>query len=513
MAESAPAEVAVEAGEGDRYGESSESEAVEGLSSDMHTPESSRMDRLTQSAPQQSKFSLQRQALLRQDTNLPSSDARAKERQKRSRALSVNDRPPVSLDGKTKPFFSPQLSRRPGTGNKTVETTQIKRIETADDDCEILNQYTLYNELGRGAFGLVRLAIDNNTGMRHAVKILSKKRLRRKGPVGRPGPGGADPLMDVRREIAILKKLDHPNIVKLVEVIDDQKEDNLYLVFELVEKGAIMEIKEVKTADPFPEDLARRYFVELVLGIEYLHFQRIIHRDIKPGNLLLSDDGIIKMTDFGVSHMCEGEDDSLTKTAGSPAFMAPETVSTAIGSYSGRSVDIWAMGITLYCFVFGRCPWVSANIIELYEKIRTEELPFPKTRAIDPRLKDLFHRMLDKDPHTRASIAEIKEHPWVTQDGANPVPTFEENCQGLIDVTDQEVEDAVKTITRLSTLILIKSMGRRRSLSLRRAKTPELQRPPSAGGDSVTEEVEPPVDAPTTAATTAPAAAPEPTPE
>jgi [calcium/calmodulin-dependent protein kinase] kinase len=152
-------------------------------------------------------------------------------------------------------------------------------------------------EIGQGAYGVVRIATDKRDSTQYAMKMLSKRKMQRASFARRrpPKAGSAPvstPLQTLEREIAILKKIDHPNIVKLVEVLDDDTHDELYLVFELVEKGPVM---EVGTTETFPEETARHYFIDLVLGIEYLHFQKIIHRDLKPSNLLVTDDGHVKV--------------------------------------------------------------------------------------------------------------------------------------------------------------------------------------------------------------------------
>ncbi|XP_075754725.1 calcium/calmodulin-dependent protein kinase kinase 2 isoform X4 [Pelodiscus sinensis] len=256
----------------------------------------------------------------------------------------------------TSPHSSPRLPRRP-----TVESNKVSI--TGFQDCVQLNQYKLKDEIGKGSYGVVKLAYNEDDNTYYAMKVLSKKKLMRQaGFPRRPPPRGAKatsesclqpkgPIEQVYQEIAILKKLDHPNVVKLVEVLDDPSEDHLYMVFELVKQGPVMEVPAIK---PLTEDQARFYFHDLIKGIEYLHYQKIIHRDIKPSNLLVGEDGHIKIADFGVSNEFKGTDALLTNTVGTPAFMAPETLSETRKIFSGKALDVWAMGITLFCFVFGQ---------------------------------------------------------------------------------------------------------------------------------------------------------------
>ncbi|RUS70221.1 hypothetical protein EGW08_022017, partial [Elysia chlorotica] len=228
------------------------------------------------------------------------------------------------------PTASPRLRRQP-----TMETHRVSVSEGTGSYTQ-LNQYTLQDEIGKGSYGIVKLAYNEEDDVHYAMKILSKKKLMKKAGFFReynfilPARGPSrppNPLERVYREIAILKKLDHPNVVKLVEVLDDPEEDKLYLG---------NEVMTVPCDTPFTEEQSRRYFVDIILGIEYLHYQKIIHRDVKPSNLLLGDDGHIKIADFGVSNEFSGGDASLTNTAGTPAFMAPETLRDDHHNFQGK---------------------------------------------------------------------------------------------------------------------------------------------------------------------------------
>ncbi|NP_001082316.1 calcium/calmodulin-dependent protein kinase kinase 1 S homeolog [Xenopus laevis] len=360
--------------------------------------------------------------------------------------------------------ISPRIVRRP-----TIESNRVSISDS--DDCVQLNQYKLQSEIGKGSYGVVKLAYNQSDDKYYAMKVLSKKRLLKQyGFPRRPPPRGSKtgsgdqtkpmaPLDRVYQEIAILKKLDHVNIVRLIEVLDDPAEDNLYMVFDLLRKGPVM---EVPSEHPFVEDQARVYFRDIVLGIEYLHYQKIIHRDIKPSNLLVGDDGHIKIADFGVSNQFEGNDALLSSTAGTPAFMAPETLADSGQGFSGKALDVWAMGVTLYCFVFGKCPFMDEFILTLHNKIKYKPVEFPEEPSISNDLKDLILKMLDKKPEDRISVPEIKVHPWVTNRGEDHLPLEEEHCT-IVEVTEEEVKNSVKLIPSLTTVILVKAMLRKRS--------------------------------------------------
>uniref|UniRef100_A0A7N5JC35 calcium/calmodulin-dependent protein kinase n=1 Tax=Ailuropoda melanoleuca TaxID=9646 RepID=A0A7N5JC35_AILME len=418
-----------------------------------------------------------------------------------ARKFSLQERPAGScLEAQAGPYatgpashISPRAWRRP-----TIESHHVAISDA--EDCVQLNQYKLQSEIGKGAYGVVRLAYNESEDRHYAMKVLSKKKLLKQyGFPRRPPPRGSQatqggpakqllPLERVYQEIAILKKLDHVNVVKLIEVLDDPAEDNLYLarptqaeniqldstnipkphstdqrdsgsVFDLLRKGPVMEVPSDK---PFPEEQARLYLRDIVLGLEYLHCQKIVHRDIKPSNLLLGDDGHVKIADFGVSNQFEGNDAQLSSTAGTPAFMAPEAISDSGQSFSGKALDVWATGVTLYCFVYGKCPFIDDYILALHRKIKNEAVVFPEEPKVSEELKDLILKMLDKNPETRIGVPDIKLHPWVTKSGEEPLPSEEEHCS-VVEVTEEEVKNSVRLIPSWTTVILVKSMLRKRS--------------------------------------------------
>jgi len=355
------------------------------------------------------------------------------------------------------PCSSPRIKRKPLKETKRASSEQL-------GDYVQLNQYKLAGVLGQGSYGIVKLAYNREEDKNYAMKILSKKKLQKKAgifgrrPPPRKGAAGVkkpeNPLDKVYREIAILKKIDHPNVVKLVEVVDDPEEDTLYMAFELLEKG---EILEMPAEQPLTEDVAWTCFRDVLHGLEYLHYQKVIHRDIKPSNLLRADNGEVKIADLGVSDEFDGPDALLTNTAGTPAFTAPESLSQQTNStpYSGKAADIWSLGVTLYCLVVGKVPFQGENVPTVYEKIKTEDIEVPDIINLSTELRDLLEQMLIKDPLDRITLPQIKDHPWVTGYGVYPMLDEEENCT-LIEVTEDDVENSVRSIHNLDTLILVK---------------------------------------------------------
>ncbi len=277
-----------------------------------------------------------------------SSDSAAHSLSSPASAASLLERPsltPFSPYGS--PNSSPRVRRKPLRETHRVNSITERDGESGDEYMQ-LNQYKLKGAIGQGSYGLVKLAYSKEDDVHYAMKILSKKKLKRKaGLFGRQLPnrktaGGAtrkiseSPLHKVYREIAIMKKLDHPNVVKLVEVLDDPEDDNIYMAFEYLEGGEV--VAEIPTDSPLSETDAWLALRDVVLGMEYLHYQKIIHRDIKPSNLLRDKAGIVKIADLGVSDEFHGTDAFLTNTAGTPAFTPPESVGHRPGDepYSGR---------------------------------------------------------------------------------------------------------------------------------------------------------------------------------
>ncbi|XP_075147182.1 uncharacterized protein LOC142221354 [Haematobia irritans] len=229
--------------------------------------------------------------------------------------------PNVPYSPYASPCSSPRVTRR----RPPLRESRRISIEQSGSFLQ-LNQYKLMDQIGQGSYGLVKLAYSEEDSTHYAMKILSKRRLLRQAGLLKRGPKkGTSHLDRVYREIAVLKKLDHPNVVKLIEVLDDPMEDSLYMVFELVKNGAVLSIP---TKNPLPIPRAWRVFRDTLLGLEYLHYQKIIHADIKPGNLLLTESGRVKIADLGVCNEFIGEDSMMTNysTAGTPAFRAPETL-------------------------------------------------------------------------------------------------------------------------------------------------------------------------------------------
>lgn len=324
---------------------------------------------------------------------------------------------------------------------------------------KVLNTYEIIKELGHGQHGKVKLARDLFTKQLVAIKIVDRHE-KREQKFFRFRKSGVQTHSDkIKREIAIMKKCHYKHVVKLLEVLDDLKSRKIYLVLEYCAKGEVKWCPgdQMETEARGPPLLSfqrtREILRGVVLGLEYLHFQGVIHRDIKPANLLISDDDTVKISDFGVSLAATGASDEeglesvdeveLAKTAGTPAFFAPEIClgNEALerfqlkredlfkGSSISFMIDIWALGVTLYCLIFGMLPFISSYELELFEKIVNDPIKFPsydeiRTNRVSQVSSeeeynsaiDLLDRLLHKNPMKRINIAEIKKHPFTCWD-------------------------------------------------------------------------------------------------
>mmetsp|Transcript_13060 Transcript_13060/g.40224 ORF Transcript_13060/g.40224 Transcript_13060/m.40224 type:complete len:498 (+) Transcript_13060:216-1709(+) len=259
--------------------------------------------------------------------------------------------------------------------------------------------YFVSETLGQGSFGKVKLAVHKETNVQYAIKILDKKDIKQN-----------ELTLNVRREIAIMKALNHRNIVSLREVLSSK--NKLYIVMDLVRGGELFE--RIQKQGELDEKTARNYFQQLVDGIDYCHKRGVFHRDLKPENLLVDENGVLKITDFGVSSVKKREGDLLFTTCGTPSYCAPEILANSPEGYNGEKVDSWACGVILYLLLVGELPFQHEDMGTLYEMIRLCRVGYPAD--LSPGAKDLLSKMLVKDPQKRYTLSDVKTHPWFLQD-------------------------------------------------------------------------------------------------
>ncbi|KAL3268402.1 hypothetical protein HHI36_007518 [Cryptolaemus montrouzieri] len=280
-----------------------------------------------------------------------------------------------------------------------VDSNQIL-YETKKRQLKMIGKYVMGDLLGEGSYGKVKEMLDSENLCRRAVKILKRRKLRRI-------PNGEQ---NVEREIKLLKRLNHKNVINLVDVICNEEKQKMYLIMEFC-VGSLQGMLESSSEKKFPLHQAHGYFTQLIDGLEYLHSMRIIHKDIKPGNLLLTLEGDLKISDLGVAETIDlfAKDDTCFQGQGSPAFQPPE-IANGVESFPGFKVDIWSTGVTLYNITTGKYPFEGDNIYRLFESIGKGDFTIPG--EIEESLRSLLLGMLEKDPYSRFSIQQIRQHSW-----------------------------------------------------------------------------------------------------
>ncbi|MBA0713892.1 hypothetical protein Golax_012894 [Gossypium laxum] len=261
-------------------------------------------------------------------------------------------------------------------------------------EATLFGKYELGKLLGCGAFAKVYHARDVDSGQSVAIKAVSKKKVLK---------GGF--MAHVKREIAIMRRLRHPNIVKLIEVLATKTK--VYFVMEFAKGG---ELFTRISRGRFSEDLSRRYFQQLISAVRFCHSRGVFHRDLKPENLLLDDNWNLKITDFGLSAVTDQirPDGLLHTLCGTPAYVAPEIL--AKKGYDGAKIDVWSCGIVLYVLHAGYLPFNDPNLMVMYRRIYKGEFRFPKWTS--PDLRRFLSRLLDTNPETRITVDEIITDPW-----------------------------------------------------------------------------------------------------
>ncbi|CAL1536439.1 unnamed protein product [Lymnaea stagnalis] len=265
---------------------------------------------------------------------------------------------------------------------------------------KLIGKYLMGEMLGEGSYGKVKEILDTETLCRRAVKILKRRKLRKI-------PNGEQ---NVQREIQLLKRLRHKNVIRLIDVMYNDEKQKMYIVMEYC-ASELQEMLESVPDKKFPIWQAHGYFCQLIDGLEYLHSHGIIHKDIKPGNLLVTNDETLKITDLGVAEALDmfARTDECRTSQGSPAFQPPE-IANGLNTFSGFKVDVWSSGVTLYNITTGKYPFEGDNIYKLFENIGKGVYTIPE--EVSDLLGDLLRGMLAYDSEVRYTLQQIRQHPW-----------------------------------------------------------------------------------------------------
>lgn len=381
-----------------------------------------------------------------------------------------------------------------GTTLQDISRLKEKKIDNADRS-EIgalmsVNEYVVTAELARGSFGtvyLVEVGPDDNSSeqkpdcfaMKSFVKPKPKGLAR--GPMRRKGKSAADDeLIVIRNEISMMKRLDHPNIVKLLEVVEETKPPNgIYMIMELVEGGESMILQRNKDSNQDSEPTfinsrsgtvmgeaqASKVFRQLLSAMAYLHFNNIAHRDLKPENLLLTANGDLKLADFGVSEDFSIDNDGIERdgmvanTKGSWPFFAPEMVEAdEDNKYDAYKADVWAAASCLWVFVFGKLPFWQPHdphdpgpIFSKLIEATTALPPFPSRKS--PELYELFELMFTAEPEFRPSFKDCEQASWIKLHTDDYIEATLNRASSQIIPTEASVKSKAASVNKISTSV------------------------------------------------------------
>ncbi|XP_034937545.1 calcium/calmodulin-dependent protein kinase type II alpha chain isoform X25 [Chelonus insularis] len=263
------------------------------------------------------------------------------------------------------------------------------------------DNYDLKEELGKGAFSVVRRCVQKSTGLEFAAKIINTKKLSQRD------------FQKLEREARICRKLQHPNIVRLHESI--QEENCHYLVFDLVTGGELFE--DIVAREFYSEADASHCIQQILESVHHCHHNGIVHRDLKPENLLLASKAkgaAVKLADFGLAIEVQGDVQAWYGFAGTPGYLSPEVLKKE--SY-GKPVDIWACGVILYILLVGYPPFWDEDQHRLYSQIKAGayDYPSPEWDTVTPEARNLINQMLTVNPTKRITASEALRHPWICQ--------------------------------------------------------------------------------------------------
>lgn len=277
---------------------------------------------------------------------------------------------------------------------------------------KVVGDYLLGATLGEGSFGKVKECVRRvprpEEEGRWAAKIMKA------GGPGLSRRRTGEMLERMEREVRLVHRLHHPNIIRLEEVLRrPEKPDKLYLIMEFC-PGSLASMLEEAEAKHFPEWQAQAFFRQLLTGLAYLHSTRIVHRDIKPSNLLVSESEVLKISDFGEAAELEDNGSDICKAGeGTPQFVAPE-VASGYTQVRGFPLDVWASGVTLFNLLVGFYPFSGDTLLLLYENISQAPLCFPEELELSAEAVDLLRGLLQKEPDQRLPLAEAGSHPWLS---------------------------------------------------------------------------------------------------
>nr|URY23017.1 CBL-interacting serine/threonine-protein kinase 25 [Nitraria billardierei] len=303
----------------------------------------------------------------------------------------------------------------------------------AEEDKHMLfGKYEMGRLLGKGTFAKVYHGKNIVSGESVAIKVINKDKVKK------------EVMMEqIKREISVMRLARHPNVVELKEVMATKTK--IFFMMEYV-KGGELFAKVAK--GKMSEDLARKYFQQLISAVDFCHSRGVSHRDLKPENLLLDENEDLKISDFGLSALPEHlRNDGLLHTqCGTPAYVAPEVLRKK--GYDGAKADTWSCGVILYVLLAGFLPFQDENLMKMYRKIFKAEFEFPPWFSTDA--KRLISRLLIPDPERRITIPAIMRLPWFRKD-LTQTTSFAMEEPAEIEKTEEDINDSARKSTKTTS--------------------------------------------------------------
>jgi len=273
-------------------------------------------------------------------------------------------------------------------------------MEIIDADGDFNDKYRMGKELGKGGFSIVYRCQSKVNDADYAVKVINKEALK-------------EDIKLLKREVHIMKQVDHKNILKLHEIYED--EDSVFIVMELVQGSELFD--RIVDRGFYSERHSKNLIKQMLTAVAYLHEQGIAHRDLKPENLLCSGDGddeIVKIADFGLSKMFSDEDQLMT-SCGTPGYVAPEVL---LCETYDKAVDMWGIGIIAYVLLAGYPPFYADDDAAMFERIMNCDYDFDDEcwDDVSHSAKDFIRKLLIKEPDQRLTAVDALNHDWLTED-------------------------------------------------------------------------------------------------
>ena len=312
-------------------------------------------------------------------------------------------------------------------------------LSNIDYKSNYIGDYIIKETIGTGTFSKVKLGINKYTKEKVAIKLLEKSKITEK-----------EDLKRINREISIIKKLSHPNIIKINEIFENEK--NYYIIMDYCSNGELFDYIVKKTK--LTEDESSFFFYQIINAIEYIHKKNIVHRDLKPENLLLTENNKIKIIDFNLSNYFY-KNNLLSTPCGSPCYAAPEMVRGK--KYNGFKTDIWAIGIILYAMSCGYLPFEDSDNEILFQKILECDLEFPNFLSFE--CIDIIKKILNVNPYDRFYINDIKEHSFYLK-GKNIYESYFGKGDFLLEDFEEKKKKKISRKISAENLIYIRNKSK-----------------------------------------------------